>query len=29
MKLIKPSFSIIEQAPDLKGVYRQIAGRTC
>lgn len=31
MKLIKPSFEIIEQQPGLEGVYRQIeqAGRTC
>lgn len=31
MKLIKPSFTIIEQDPGLEGIYRQIelAGRTC
>ena len=31
MKLIKPSFEIIEQEPGLDGVYKQIelAGRTC
>lgn len=31
MKLIKPSFKIIEQQPELEGVYKQIemAGRTC
>ena len=31
MKLIKPSFSIIEQDPGLEGIYKQIelAGRTC
>ena len=31
MKLIKPSFEIIEQQPGLAGVYKQIelAGRTC
>ena len=31
MKLIKPSFEIIEQEPGLLGVYKQIelAGRTC
>ena len=31
MKLIKPSFEIIEQLPGLEGVYKQIelAGRTC
>ena len=31
MKLIKPSFEIIEQQPGLEGVYKQIeqAGRTC
>lgn len=31
MKLIKPSFEIIEQLPGLKGIYKQIelAGRTC
>ena len=31
MKLIKPSFTIIEQGPGLEGIYRQIelAGRTC
>ena len=31
MKLIKPSFEILEQLPGLEGVYKQIelAGRTC
>ena len=31
MKLIKPSFKIIEQQPGLEGIYKQIelAGRTC
>ena len=31
MKLIKPSFTIIEQGPGIEGVYKQIelAGRTC
>lgn len=31
MKLIKPSFTILHQAPRLEGVYKQIelAGRTC
>lgn len=31
MKLIKPSFKIIEQQPGLEGLYKQIemAGRTC
>ena len=31
MKLIKPSFEIIEQQPGLEGIYKQIeqAGRTC
>lgn len=31
MKLIKPSFEIIEQSPGIEGVYKQIelAGRTC
>ena len=31
MKLIKPSFEVLEQAPGLTGVYKQIeiAGRTC
>ncbi len=31
MKLIKPSFTILHQAPGLEGVYKQIelAGRTC
>ncbi len=31
MKLIKPSFTILHQAPELEGVYKQIelAGRTC
>lgn len=31
MKLIKPSFTILQQAPGLEGVYNQIelAGRTC
>lgn len=31
MKLIKPSFKIIEQYPGLLGIYKQIelAGRTC
>ena len=31
MRLIKPSYSIIEQPPGLEGVYKQIeiAGRTC
>ena len=31
MKLIKPSFEIIEQLPGLEGIYKQIelAGRTC
>lgn len=31
MKLLKPSFEIIEQAPGLDGMYKQIelAGRTC
>ncbi len=31
MRLIKPSFGIIEQQPGLEGVYKQIeqAGRTC
>ena len=31
MKLIKPSFKIIEQQPELEGLYKQIemAGRTC
>jgi thymidylate synthase (FAD) len=31
MKLIKPSFEIIPQAPGLEGIYKQIelAGRTC
>ena len=31
MKLIKPSFDIIEQSPDLNGIYKiiEIAGRTC
>ena len=24
MKLIKPSFEILEQLPDLEGVYKQI-----
>ena len=30
MKLIKPSFEIIEQQPGLEGIYKQIeqAGRT-
>ena len=31
MKLIKPSYEILEQEPGLKGIYQQIemAGRTC
>lgn len=31
MKLIKPYFEIIEQEPELEGIYKQIelAGRTC
>lgn len=31
MRLIKPSFEIIEQEPGLEGIYKQIelAGRTC
>lgn len=31
MKLIKPSFSIIEQEPGIEGIYKAIerAGRTC
>ena len=31
MKLIKPSFEIIEQQPGFEGIYKQIefAGRTC
>lgn len=31
MRLIKPSFSILEQGPGLEGIYKQIelAGRTC
>lgn len=31
MKLIKPSFTIIEQGPGIEGIYKQIemAGRTC
>ncbi len=31
MKLIKPSFTIIEQQSGLEGIYKQIemAGRTC
>lgn len=31
MKLVKPSFEIIEQKPGLEGIYEQIelAGRTC
>ena len=31
MKLIKPSFEILEQLPGLEGIYKQIelAGRTC
>ena len=31
MKLIKPSFEILEQLPGLEGMYKQIelAGRTC
>lgn len=31
MKLIKPSYEILPQAPGLEGVYKQIelAGRTC
>ena len=31
MKLIKPSFTIIEQGSGIEGVYKQIemAGRTC
>lgn len=31
MKLIKPSFEIIEQQPGLEGIHKQIelAGRTC
>ena len=31
MKLIKPSFEILEQEPGLQGIYKQIelAGRTC
>ena len=31
MKLIKPSFEILEQAPGMEGLYKQIelAGRTC
>ncbi|MFR5893187.1 MAG: FAD-dependent thymidylate synthase [Phocaeicola massiliensis] len=31
MKLIKPSFTILHQAPGLEGIYKQIelAGRTC
>lgn len=31
MKLIKPSFEILEQGPGLQGIYKQIelAGRTC
>ena len=31
MKLIKPSFEIIEQGPGIEGIYKQIelAGRTC
>ena len=31
MKLIKPSFKILEQGPGLQGIYEQIelAGRTC
>lgn len=31
MKLIKPSFTIIEQGPNIEGIYKQIeiAGRTC
>ena len=31
MKLIKPSFEILDQQPGLEGIYKQIelAGRTC
>lgn len=31
MKLIKPSFTIVEQGPGIEGIYKQIemAGRTC
>ena len=31
MRLIKPSFEILEQEPDIQGIYKQIerAGRTC
>ena len=31
MKLIKPSFEILEQGPGIHGIYKQIelAGRTC
>ena len=31
MKLIKPNVKIIEQQPELEGIYKQIelAGRTC
>lgn len=31
MKLIKPSFEILEQGPGIEGIYKQIelAGRTC
>lgn len=31
MRIVKPSFEIIEQLPNLKGIYKQIelAGRTC
>lgn len=31
MKLIKPSFEILEQEPGIQGIYKQIerAGRTC
>lgn len=31
MKLVKPSFEIKKQKPELEGIYKQIewAGRTC
>ena len=31
MKLIKPSYEILEQSPGLKGIYKaiEVAGRTC
>ena len=31
MRLVKPSFEILEQGPGLQGIYKQIelAGRTC